>query len=268
MHTAKCTIIGALLITRRNMQGNNSVQGGSQSGSNKQGGLSWSQPATSGSQSFSSSPAKLSSTSSKPSTANVTKAPQPASRSGLIGGFIGGLILGALLAWGWFALKPASTPVATNTDNSQMNTGTNSDNSGAVTNNPSTSGSGNTAVPPTNSGSGAVKGVPVSTNNSITIPTQTAGTKVTVSALSVAAPTWIVIYDNNNGQPGKALGAGLVFPTTKAPIAIDLLRPTIAGQTYIVGQRLDDGDHKYSSQTDKLVTDESGKPMWLQFQTN
>ncbi len=255
------------------MQGNNSVQGGNQNGA-KQGGLSWSQPVSNSGQSFSSSPAKLSNTTSKPSTMSTNnKSAAAPSRSGLIGGFIGGLILGGLLAWGWFALKPASTPVAMNTDNTQNTQNTEG---GAATQNSGSTGSTNTGTtnttPPatsnSNSGSGAVKGIPETSNNSLTIPTQNAGSQVMITALSITSPTWIVIYDNNNGQPGKALGAGLVFPTTKAPVNISLLRPTLAGHTYIVGQRIDNGDHQYSAQTDKLVTDSSGKPVWLQFQTN
>jgi hypothetical protein len=44
-----------------------------------------------------------------------------------------------------------------------------------------------------------------------------------------------------------------------------LLRATMPGQSYFVGQSLDDGDKIFSTQNDKPVRDSKGNPLFTQF---
>jgi len=99
--------------------------------------------------------------------------------------------------------------------------------------------------------------------------TGSAGTKVMVSNVSVTKPTWIVVYDNNNGVAGNALGAKLFAPVSQGGStsgAITLLRATKTGQTYLIGQNVDNGDAKFSKQLDKAVTGADGKPLLMTFE--
>ena len=104
-------------------------------------------------------------------------------------------------------------------------------------------------------------------DGSFSIPSpQDAGLQVAVSKVIVTVPTWVVIYESSNGQPGNVLGAALfVDGRTSGPV--DLLRGTMSGQSYFVGESRDDGDHMYSMKNDMPVLDADGNPIMLKFQT-
>ncbi len=95
---------------------------------------------------------------------------------------------------------------------------------------------------------------------------QNAGLQVVVSNVAVQAPTWVVIYENNNGKPGNVLGAAL-FTSDRASGVVDLLRGTLSGQTYFAGEARDDGDHMFSMVNDQTVRDTSSNPIVLTFET-
>lgn len=95
---------------------------------------------------------------------------------------------------------------------------------------------------------------------------QTAGLEVSVSNISVQAPTWVVIYENYNGQPGNVLGAAL-FTSDRTSGTVSLLRGTLPGQTYFAGEARDDGDHMFSKVNDPALRDTGGNPIVLKFQT-
>jgi hypothetical protein len=95
---------------------------------------------------------------------------------------------------------------------------------------------------------------------------QSAGLQVAVSHVAVQVPTWVVIYENYNGQPGNVLGAAL-FTSDRASGVIDLLRGTLPGQTYFAGEARDDGDHMFSMVNDPAIRDTSGNPIVLKFET-
>ena len=104
-------------------------------------------------------------------------------------------------------------------------------------------------------------------DGAVSIPTpQTAGLEIAVSNVHVSVPTWVVIYENYNGQPGNVLGAGL-FTSDRTSGVVDLLRGTLPGQTYFAGESRDDGDHMYSMDNDPPVRDANGNPIWVKFQT-
>lgn len=105
-------------------------------------------------------------------------------------------------------------------------------------------------------------------DGSLSLPSpQSSGLEVSVSHIVVTVPTWVVIYENYNGQPGNALGAGLFTPERRSGV-VDLLRGTLPGQTYFAGEARDDGDHMFSMVNDPAVRDAGGNPIVLQFQTN
>ena len=95
---------------------------------------------------------------------------------------------------------------------------------------------------------------------------QNAGLEIAVSNVVVQVPTWVVIYENYNGQPGNVLGAAL-FTKDRSSGAVDLLRGTLPGQTYFAGEARDDGDHMFSMTNDPATRDTNGNPITLKFET-
>jgi hypothetical protein len=95
---------------------------------------------------------------------------------------------------------------------------------------------------------------------------QEAGLHVAVARVVVANPTWVVVYENRGGLPGNVLGAHL-FQVGQTSGSVDLLRGTLPGQTYFVGESRDDGDRMYSVANDPAIRDADGDPVWVQFTT-
>lgn len=90
--------------------------------------------------------------------------------------------------------------------------------------------------------------------------------QIVVSNVSVEVPTWIVIYESRDGEPGNVLGAAL-FTATRKSGTVDLLRTTLPGQGYFASEARDDGDRMYSIEKDTPVRDGEGNQLWMRFQT-
>jgi len=166
--------------------------------------------------------------------------------------FIGGLIVGVLLGWGVTGMRGGEEAAQGNLSGTASSTTT--------TKTSSTSAAGTGAENATLAGTAAL---------SIPSP-QAAGLTVSITHADVSAPTWVVIYEDHNGVAGNALGAGLFYPTSQGGTTsgtIELLRGTLPGETYLAGESLDDGDHKFSLTLDKPVRDAQGNPLWVEFKT-
>ena len=240
------------------MSEQNNSTGGQQGGQKPT--LSWSQPAAAKPATAPNANTGVTNTTPKPAapatpvkSANVSASADSSNMGTYIGIFVAGLIIGALVGWGITSGKSGSTAtVATSTSMA-----TSSGNSAAAAN----SGSGTIDL------SGATAGP-----NSVTLAAQQqAGFAVAVSKVIVTQPTWLVVYEDHNGVPGNAIGAGLFFSASiggNTSGTIQLLRATLPGQSYFVGQSLDDGDKIFSLQNDKPVRDAQGNPLLTQFTTN
>lgn len=192
---------------------------------------------------------------SVPSTASQQKQLAPAvkkpvsegfGRGSIASAFIVGFAVGILITSGWNSIKgaPANVSSSAGASNDQIEDTP----AGELDTAASQSGGGNVVI-----------------ENS-----QPAGLEVSVSKVDVSEATWLVVYENVGGVPGRALGAHLFFPKAVGGATsgtIELLRGTTAGKTYWVGQMLDDGDKKFSMQTDKPVRDMSGAPVLYSFTT-
>ncbi len=166
-------------------------------------------------------------------------------------GFIAGLIVGALIVSIWFTSGGSGSTGSTATTTSMTDT---------------TGASDTTGMQSTTGDVGAATIAP-SSNPTITVPSpQAAGMTVGVTYATVSVPTWLVVYESANGQPTRALGAALFFPENNGKGGlITLLRATVSGQTYLVGERADDGDHVFSLTNDKPVLDSNGNQLWTMF---
>jgi hypothetical protein len=75
-----------------------------------------------------------------------------------------------------------------------------------------------------------------------------------------------VVYESKIGVRGNALGAALFFPEG-GDRTINLLRATVAGQTYLVGRHVDNGDKQFSLTNDQPVVNAAGNPLYAEFKT-
>ena len=235
-----------------------------QKNENQKPGLSWTQPAQNAS-----GPNKGNTTANTSRPGNTQKNSNDSaaadSTARVIGIIIGIVVIFALAAWGIVALHNRSNTGANTAQNatsttsgSDTNATSNTDNSQTSGNTGTNTGASNTqtASQPTTAG-GA----------SFTVPSpQAAGATVNVDNLNLSAPTWVIVYDDDNGKPGNILGATLLFPTDKSGL-VYLLRATIPGTTYLASAAVDNGDKAFNLKDESVVTDSSGQQMWITFQT-
>ncbi|MEI7719972.1 MAG: hypothetical protein WCI89_02055 [bacterium] len=226
---------------------------GSQSNQNNQSSkptLTWSQPAVS--QKPTAQPT------AQPIVTTSTTMPAPVTQSGFKTAsiIIGIFALCIVAVWGMVALRHKSEGVVSITGSSALATDADTGkdkNSGGVE---------DKAIIAANAP------VVVSGVLPITVASpQPAGTEVQVSNVSVSVPTWFVVYQDNGGVQGNALGTGLFLPGVDSN-TIPLLRATVAGQTYFVGESVDDGDKVFTLHGDPQVKDAQGNVLLTTFQTN
>lgn len=163
-----------------------------------------------------------------------------------------GVVAGALIAWGYSSWHRSAKMTADTTSLGDTKGET-------VANNNSTSSSDKDL------GVNMAGATAVGSDASFTIPSpQAAGTSVAVAKAVVAAPTWVVIYENNDGKPGNALGAALFFPDHQTG-TVELLRSTTPGRSYLAVKQVDNGDRKFSLKDDQYLS-EGGSVQWVTFQ--
>lgn len=211
----------------------------------KQNGLSWS------SQNQNQNQNKPAATPAKAASAAPasTSATENGNTSKIVGWLAVGVVAGVLVAWAATSLIKggAGGSVASSTDTVATSTAITSQTAGTTT-------SAATTTP----------GLGSSDSLSVASP-QKAGTSVAIQKAVVSEPTWVVVYESRNGQPGNILGAALFFPNQPQG-SVELLRGTMAGQTYFVTRQSDNGDRKFSK-TDPLVL-EGGQAVWASFTAN
>ncbi len=104
------------------------------------------------------------------------------------------------------------------------------------------------------------------TNGDISVTNQAAGKSVTVDSVTLSKPAWLAVTESVTGGV-RILGAKLVDVGTTKNIKIDLLRGTLAGKTYMVVVRADNGDHVFVPAADKPVIGSNGQEFASSFTT-
>jgi hypothetical protein len=102
---------------------------------------------------------------------------------------------------------------------------------------------------------------------SVKVSDQKAGNTVNVSEVVLPQAGWVAIRDFKDGKMGNTLGAKLM-PAGTTSCVVELLRPTIAGNTYIVVPLKDNGDGVYKGADDLPFTDASNNPVSVTFKAN
>lgn len=151
-----------------------------------------------------------------------------------------------------------------------------------------TAGTAGVSVMPINSGSqietsapnqtgvagqeaGPNKGVltsPTASNNSIMVNDQAAGGIVMIAKVSLAQDGWVAIHEQADGKPGRILGAQRFDMGVYSGGQVELLRDTMAGNTYYAMIHIDDGDKIFDPHVDLPVIGSDGQPVMVMFKAN
>jgi hypothetical protein len=113
----------------------------------------------------------------------------------------------------------------------------------------------------------AATGVMASGENSVSVKDQAAGSKVAVENATLSQMSWVVVHEQTSGMPGKILGAHR-YDKGMYLAEVELLRPTVQGQTYYVMLHADDGDKEFDPTKDKPMLGADNKPIMNTFQAN
>lgn len=105
------------------------------------------------------------------------------------------------------------------------------------------------------------------TDNSIIVHNQPAGTNVTIAQIDLKNNGWVAIQEDTNGKPGVILGAAYFVSGQTLNGVVSLLRPTIAGTSYLAVLHTDDGTkpHVFNYHTDTVLSDSTGNPIATPF---
>lgn len=110
---------------------------------------------------------------------------------------------------------------------------------------------------------GSMSGMMVE-NNSIAVSGQGETNILVASMIVITNPGYVVVHEDNNGQPGKIIGVSkLIGPGMVHGVSIQLSRNAIAGEKLYAMLHKDNGDKTYSD-TDIPVTGKNGEPIMME----
>lgn len=108
--------------------------------------------------------------------------------------------------------------------------------------------------------------------NAIIVSEQRPGASAIVSLAVLAAPGYVVVHEDNGGQPGTILGAsGLLQAGENANVSITLLRQTRDGERLHAMLHFDtDGSGSFDSSADVSVQSKLGGPIsgWFEISSS
>lgn len=108
-------------------------------------------------------------------------------------------------------------------------------------------------------------GIVLAGKNAIDIADQPAGMVVTVALTVLNEQGWVAIHEDEGGEPGRILGATLVFAGERNNVAVELLRATEKGKTYYAMLHTDDGDKAFDNKKDLAIKDSTGSVIMMKF---
>ncbi len=100
--------------------------------------------------------------------------------------------------------------------------------------------------------------------NSIIMADQYPGNVVYVSSVQLSQPGWVVIHEDNKGQPGAIIGE-TYSGTGINPVKVILTSPMIDGQAYYAMLHSDNGDKKFDVSVDLPLKDQNGNIIMKMF---
>jgi len=95
--------------------------------------------------------------------------------------------------------------------------------------------------------------------DSVDIDDQNAGSFVKITSVTLGRPGWVVIHEDSNGKLGNALGAQL-YREGWSIGTVELLRNTVAGNTYFAVLYNDNGNKAFELGVDAMIVDTDQNP--------
>lgn len=109
-------------------------------------------------------------------------------------------------------------------------------------------------------------------NNMVVINDQKPGSSLVASQVHLAAPGFLVIHEDSNGEPSAILGVSALMPAgDSANVQVALNRPVTDGMKLHAVLRLDaNGDGKFDPTTDRAAESKLGGPIdaWFNISSN
>lgn len=97
------------------------------------------------------------------------------------------------------------------------------------------------------------------TSTTLTVLDQVAGNQVRLQELDATEVMWVAVREEKNGTIGNILGASKVFVGSDQNVTVELLRPTVSGNTYRVVLYRDVGALDFNHKEDVLISDREGR---------
>lgn len=88
---------------------------------------------------------------------------------------------------------------------------------------------------------------------------QSAGGTVTVTQVITPESVWVAVREEKDGKLGNILGARRVGAGANSGVAVELLRPTVAGSSYVAALHKDAGDAAFNYREDVLIEGVEGR---------
>ncbi|OHA21024.1 MAG: hypothetical protein A2849_01815 [Candidatus Taylorbacteria bacterium RIFCSPHIGHO2_01_FULL_51_15] len=107
--------------------------------------------------------------------------------------------------------------------------------------------------------SGNVKGNGSAALAGLKVEDQTAGGTATVANIDTSEIVWVAVREEKDGVVGNILGAQKVFVGKGQSVTVELLRPTLAGGTYLVVLYRDIGDPAFNYREDVVIEGMEGR---------
>ncbi len=170
--------------------------------------------------------------------------------TGTLVALVVGLVVGFLIGWGVFAGNSTGSKSGATGSWGETASSTETGTEGDTTASEASSSDDSTGVMVSNATGLGSSATTFSVNN------QVAGPTVNVLNVTTAGSTWVAVRDYQGGKLGNILGARRIDVPSQAGVAVQLLRPTLAGHIYAVVLYRDNGDKLFSSKTDTLVSGE------------
>lgn len=95
--------------------------------------------------------------------------------------------------------------------------------------------------------------------STLVVPEQVAGNQVTLQGLDATEVMWVAVREEKNGILGNILGASKVFVGNDQRITVELLRPTVSGNSYRVVLYRDVGTPDFNHKEDALISNREGR---------
>jgi len=105
------------------------------------------------------------------------------------------------------------------------------------------------------------------TGSSVAVSEQNFGLEVALDSVVLDRTSWVVVFEDLNGQPGNILGAQLYDVGEISNGAVTLTRGTVPDSLYYVKLHGDDGDRQFDFTVDVPYLGADGKDLTTTFMT-